>query len=103
MTPYSKRTTFDIDGLNNGQHSVRHDHHHPPNQSAILIPKGLELYGREIATLLRLDDEITRCFDAMAVIENQLREYGCTPPRPDLSGQLRAAWSHHRGEGFWER
>jgi len=84
-------------------HSVRHDHHLEPNKSAVMIPKFLARYGDEVAALLVLGDEMEKCFNKLERIEKNLREYGCTPPRPDLSGQLRAAWSHHRGEGFWER
>jgi len=84
-------------------HSVRHDHHVEPNRGAIMIPKLLAAYGDEVAGLLRLDEVMDKHFGAIDRIEKGLREYGCTPPRPDLSGQLRAAWSHHRGEGFWER
>jgi hypothetical protein len=84
-------------------HSVRHDHHQEPNRGAIMIPKKLQAYGEEIAALLLIDEDLERRFNALHRLENELREYGCTPPRPDLSGQLRAAWSHHRGEGFWER
>ena len=86
-------------------HSVKVDRHQNEQtaSSAVLIPKLLSAYGDGIAALLRLGDEISKEFDQLGRIERELRQYGCTPPRPDLSGELRAAWSHHRGEGFWER
>lgn len=84
-------------------YSVWHDHHQAPNKSAIMIPRKLASYGEEVAALLLIGEDMERRFDALGRLEKELREYGCTPPRPDLSGQLRAAWSHHRGEGFWER
>ncbi len=75
----------------------------PPSASRVLIPKALADYGKTIAELLALDVDLLRLFTELDRLEGQLRENGCTPPRPDLSGRLRAAWSHHRGEGFWER
>jgi hypothetical protein len=84
-------------------YSVRHDHHVPPNRSAIMIPKALARYGEEVAALLLIGEDMERRFQALAEIERQLQEYGCTPPRPDLSGALRAARSFLSGEGFWDR
>jgi len=87
-------------------HSVKHDHHtddNDGNRSAVMIPKLLASYGEEVAGLLRAGLIVSKHFDALKRIEAGLREYGCTPPRPDLSPELRAAWSQAKGEGFWER
>ena len=93
----------------NGEHSMRADLRGPSrgptpqDAAAILIPKALAAYGDEVATLIRLGEDMERSFKAVDRVEKVLRENGCTAPRPDLSPSLRAAWSTWRGEGFWER
>ena len=89
-------TVFGLDD-DNRLHSVRADLR-PPDAAAILIPKGLEEYGREIAGLLHLGQELEKRYEAIARVERMLRENGCTPPRPDLSPHLRASWRVYRGE-----
>jgi len=90
-------------------HSVRAEFHAPSrgptpeSTAAILIPKALAEYGGEVAALLALGADLEKRFTALARIEKQLRENGCTAPRPDLSAPLRAAWSQWLGQGFWER
>jgi hypothetical protein len=90
-------------------HSIRHDLHEPSrgptpeSTAAVLIPKALAEFGAEVALLIGIGDELEKRFTALARLDKQLRENGCTAPRPDLSAPLRAAWSQWKGEGFWER
>jgi hypothetical protein len=86
-------------------HSVRTELHRERQKStaAVLIPKALAEYGSEVAQLLALGEDLEKRFSALARLEKQLRENGCTAPRPDLSAPVRAAWSQWRGEGFWQR
>ena len=91
--------TFGL-GDDNRLHSVRADLR-PPDSAAILIPKALEAYGDAIADVIYLGTELERLFKELDRVEKQLRENGCTAPRPDLSPALRAAWNNWKGEGFW--
>ena len=90
-------------------HSVRAEFHSPSRgntkeqNAAVLIPKLLAEYGGEVAGLLGIGEDLERRFGSVKRLEKLLREHGCTPPRPDLSPSLRAAWSQWKGEGFWER
>lgn len=88
----------------NQLHSVRAELRAPSrgptreSTAAVLIPKLLTEYGQIVAALYGIDEIQTRHFDNLARIEKDLAEYGCKPPRPDLSKAQRAAWRVFRGE-----